>query len=146
MNSLNKFDQKNSYQLLSQNNLSDNTLENKEHSLLNIEKILNSRRSKILHIIAQLADLDVMESSLVHDLNFEVTEYIFWSQFILKDELGIENPKILKKLSDHSIAMSYLTSAVQFVPECKSAVSHFIEIFCDRLSYEDLAVQDFKSA
>lgn len=139
MNSLNKQDSHSQHNISHFSSIHRQSVDSCDSQEL-VQQI-QRRREQILLIIAQLAKLDEINKDLVHDLNFHITEYIFWSHFIFCEHLMSPKHALTETLSEHTAAMSYLTSAVQFVPESKAALSHFIKIFTDRFSFEDAALQ-----
>lgn len=117
------------------------TPQQKEYQALLVK--LSIKRQEVLQLINELSLEDKVNAQAVHSLNFSVTEYIFWSHFILCENLQCECTDLKLALQEQSTAMSYLTSAIQFVPESREAISHFISLFTDRFALEDHLLGSF---
>ena len=107
---------------------------------LNIKELsleLKARREGLYQMIADFSSKICIETQAVHDFNFHVTEYVFWSHFIFCESLNIQDSCEFSDIKEQTVAMSYLTSAIQYVPESKEAVSHYIARFTDRFDLED---------
>ena len=114
-----------------------------DKDLDDLENKLCSRRQHILSLIQKLSMKSGIDADDVHDFNFHATEYVFWSHFIFCDTLDITDSSMKDEIMDQTIAMSYLTSAIQYVPESKDALSHFISLFTDRFDLEDRALKSY---
>lgn len=113
---------------------------NENNDLNKIRLEITTRRQPLLLMIKELSSKIIIDAKLVHDLNFHVTEYVFWSHFIFSEKLSITEKNLKNEMMDQTVALSYLTSAIQYVPESKSALSHFISRFTDRFDLEDKAM------
>ena len=98
---------------------------------------LFQKRQGLLALIAKLSSRAAMNPEDVHDFNFFVTEYIFWSQFMFCDSLKGCSPVVEDQIKEDTLALSYLTSAIQYVPGSKETIGHIVHCLSDRFDLED---------
>jgi hypothetical protein len=102
---------------------------------------LFEKRSQLFYLIAKLSESSVLKPEDVHDFNFYVTEYIFWSQFMFCDSLKGSCEVVEQKIKEDTLALSYLTSAIQYVPGSKETIGHIVSRLSDRFDLEDHLLQ-----
>lgn len=98
---------------------------------------LGARREALYKMIGDFSSKICIEAQAVHDFNFQVTEYVFWSHFIFCESLNVQSTSDYEEIKEQTVAMSYLTSAIQYVPDSTDAVNHYISRFTDRFELED---------